>query len=190
MVKATLDDEDVVVDILSKSFDSNQSINFIVKQDSKRKERIEFLIRYSFFIGIQFGEIFLSNDRKSCCILLYSDKKKTTFHSVIWDVKLLFRSIGLRKLNLVLQREFQLKKFHPKKPFVHLWYIGVLPEYQGEKKGSFLLKNVLGFCEKLSKSVYLETSTLRNLPFYKKFGFNVVGKIDSIGYKLYIMKYK
>ena len=36
MIKATYQDKDRVVDILAESFDDNQSVNYIVKQDKKR----------------------------------------------------------------------------------------------------------------------------------------------------------
>ena len=48
MVKAIYSDKPLVVDILSKSFNDNKSINYIVKQDGKREERLRKLMEYSF----------------------------------------------------------------------------------------------------------------------------------------------
>lgn len=36
MQKAEYNDKDLIVDILTKSFDTNQSVNYIVKQDEKK----------------------------------------------------------------------------------------------------------------------------------------------------------
>ena len=44
MKKAEYSDKNLVVDILSKSFDGNQSVNYIVKQDEKRAERLKVYI--------------------------------------------------------------------------------------------------------------------------------------------------
>ena len=37
MIKANLNDRALVANLLAQSFDDNQSVNYIVKQDSKRK---------------------------------------------------------------------------------------------------------------------------------------------------------
>lgn len=36
MIKAVYTDKALIVDILTKSFDTNQSVNYIVKQDENR----------------------------------------------------------------------------------------------------------------------------------------------------------
>jgi len=185
--KATSLDKQIIIDILSQSFDQNQSVNFVVKQDRKRKNRIRLLIEYSFFIGLNFGEVFISDDETTCCILLLPEKKKTTLSSVFWEIKLLFRCIGVNNLIKVLNREKLLKQHHPDSPFIHLWYIGVLPRYQGKNKGSILIEEIITHYKLTNKAIYLETSTLRNLPFYKRLGFKVINEID-IGYRLYILK--
>lgn len=35
MIKANYNDKNLIINILTKSFDSNQSVNYIVKQDKK-----------------------------------------------------------------------------------------------------------------------------------------------------------
>ncbi len=178
-------DQDLVVDIISQSFNENKSINFVAKQDEKRKQRIELLIRYSFFQGMNFGQIFISDDNKGACIVLFSNKKKTTFRSVIWDLKLAVKCIGASRVLKVLKRESGIKAKHPKEAFIHLWYIGVYPDAQQKGIGSCLLSEVL---KKYPKEMfYLETSTVENLPFYKKYNFEVTDTID-LGYSLHILK--
>lgn len=48
MIPADYKDKELVVDILTKSFADNKSVNYIIKQDGKRIERIKNLMRYSF----------------------------------------------------------------------------------------------------------------------------------------------
>lgn len=183
---ANWDDQDVVVDIISQSFDENKSINFVAKQDKKRKERIQLLIRYSFFQGMNFGKVYLSDDNKGACIVLFPNQKKTTFGSVIWDLKLAFKCIGASRVLKVLKRESGIKAKQPTdKNFVHLWYIGVYPDSQQKGIGSSLLSNILK--KYPDEMFYLETSTAENLPFYKKYNFKVTDTID-LGYALHILK--
>lgn len=183
MRKALASDKLLVVDILSKSFDKNKSINFVIKQDSKRKKRIEILMEYSFFMGMNFGNVFISDDNNSCAILL--NNKKTSLKSFFWDIKLVLKVIGFQNIIKVLKREKKIKLKQPKESFVHLWYLGVSPKHQGKGIGTELLINIKKHYQK--SNIYLETSTLSNIPFYKKNGFIIINQID-LGYKLFILK--
>lgn len=64
MKNADYKDKSLISDILTNSFDSNQSVNYIVKQDGKRFKRIRALMDYSFEVCYLFGDVFLSDDRK------------------------------------------------------------------------------------------------------------------------------
>ncbi|MFL1894535.1 GNAT family N-acetyltransferase [Aquimarina sp. 2-A2] len=185
MREATSNDKKTVVEIISASFDTNKSINYVVKQDQKRSKRIKLLINYSFYKGMRFGKIYLSSDKKAACILLESNKKKTTLGGLLWNLNLAINCIGLRRVSPVSKREKILKQNHPNENFIHLWYLGVDPRSQHQGIGSEFLKEIL---EKHKKSpVYLETSSLTNIPFYQKFGFYITKKID-LGYDLFIMR--
>ncbi|WP_271769103.1 GNAT family N-acetyltransferase [Aquimarina algiphila] len=182
---ATNADKKRIIEIILESFKDNQSVNYIVKQDQKRVKRISKLIEYSFFQGNEFGEIFISEDRNAACIVIFPDQKKTTFYSILWDLKLMAEVIGIRKVRAALKREALLKKNYPKTPYVHLWYIGVDPPHQKKGIGSALLEEVITFCG--DKPIYLETSVVSNLAWYEKFGFECL-KILDLGYILYLLK--
>ena len=188
MKKAKYSDKQIIVNILSKSFDQNKSINSIIKQDHKRNSRIRNLIEYSFEVCFLSGEIYLSDDNKGCVFLLQSDKKKTTIKTIILDLKLALTVIGIERIFTILKREAKIKSQHPKTPFYHLWYIGVDPEYQKKGLGSELLQEVLEKCNTEKKPLYLETSTYRNISWYEKFGFSIYNQVN-FGYKLYMLKW-
>jgi len=187
MITATIEDESIVVDILTSSFETNQSVNYIIKQDIHKKKRLRVLMEYSFYLCLRFGKVFLSENKKACALILYPDKQKTTFTSIFWDVKLALVSIGRRNLIKALKRESQIKKRHPAVPFVYLWFIGVTPEEQHKGIGSQLLQDVLEYTDALKRGVYLETSTVINLPWYEKFGFQNYDELD-LGYRLFFFK--
>lgn len=103
------------------------------------------------------------------------------------DVKLLFSVIGLSRLFKILKREKTIKAKQPKSDFIHLWYIGVLNSHQNKGEGSKILKEFLELKKNENIPFYLETSTKRNLNFYKKFGFELVEEIrDELPYTLYL----
>src|SRR5438046_9330363 len=114
---------------------------------------------YSFEVCFLFGEVLLSDDRKGCALILFPDKKKTTGRTIMLDLKLVFTCLGIKNLLKTLDRESKIKKQHPPSPFVHLWFIGVDPNYQNKGIGTFLLEKVIAEADKLGRNICLETST-------------------------------
>ncbi|KAA5548110.1 GNAT family N-acetyltransferase [Adhaeribacter rhizoryzae] len=187
MIKATYNDKDLVVDILTRSFESNQSVNYIVKQDKERLKRIKYLMDYSFEVCYLFGNVFLSSDKKACALVLYPDKKKTTFKTVLLDVKLILNTVGFQNIKKTLSRESLIKGIQPKEHMYYLWFIGVDPKFQQSGIGTSLLNDLIQDSNLKKRPIYLETSTLKNLPWYQKFGFQVYHEA-YLGYKLFFLK--
>src|SRR5690606_22702815 len=139
--------KNLVIEILASSFDTNASVNYIIKQDKHREKRIRALMDYSFEVCYLFGEIFLSNDNKACALIVYPDKKKTTLKSISLDLKLIFQCVGIGNIMKTLKREKLINSLHPKAPFSYLWFIGVAPEDQNKGAGSKLLQSVLDYSD-------------------------------------------
>jgi ribosomal protein S18 acetylase RimI-like enzyme len=177
----------LVVELLTRSFKDNQSVNYIIRQDGKSEQRIRALMDYSFKVCLMFGDVWLSADRKACALVLYPHQKKITFKSVWLDLKLIVKAIGISGIGKTLNREAEIKKLQPKEPMAYLWFIGVNPLDQHQGKGGKLLWEVITNAGKQGLPVYLETSTLRNLPWYEYFGFQIYGQLD-LGYELYFLK--
>lgn len=186
MTKATYRDKKQILDLLVQSFQENLSVNYIVKQDRKRARRIRALMDYSFEMCYLFGNVFLTEHKKACALVLYPDKKKTTPKSILLDIKLISSCIGLKNIKKTLVRESKIKKIQPRKEMYYLWFIGVDPVWQHEGIGSTLLSEIIEDSRNKKRPVYLETSTLKNLPWYKKFGFHIYAKLN-LGYELFFL---
>ncbi len=187
MKNAEYKDKDLIVDILTKSFETNKSVNYIVKQDAKRTNRIKALMDYSFEVCFLFGSVYLSDDNNACALVLYPDNKSTTIKSILLDVKLILACVGLENIKRTLKREAMIKKVQPKELMYYLWFIGVDPVYQNKGIGSELLNALIADCKLKKRPIYLETSTLKNLPWYEKFGFKIYDQ-KELSYKLYFLK--
>lgn len=187
MIRAGRNDKSRIVEILSKSFDNNKSVNYIIKQDAKREQRIRTLMAYSFEICYRFGDVFVSDNKKGCALLLAPDKKKTTLNSILWDIKLAVSAIGLSNIMRAMKRETAIKKVHPDEKIYYLWFIGVEDSEQGKGIGSNLMADIIKESSLLNRTICLETSTVKNLPWYEKFGFKTYRELD-FGYTLYCMK--
>jgi ribosomal protein S18 acetylase RimI-like enzyme len=172
-----------VLEILYDSFFENGSVNFVVKQDRKKEERIRTLLDYSYFKAEKFGKIYLSEDEKAAAIIIDPKKEKFT----LWELRLIFKVIGLKGLAKVLKREKNLKKYNPSQDFVYLWYVGVKKEHQGQGFGTRLIKDVLKDME--GRAVHLQTSNPLNFPLYEKLGFRFDGDYSQPGYAVKVYTY-
>ena len=187
MIKGTNKERDRVIDILEEPFNDNQSVNYIVKQDKKRARRIRKLMAYSFDVCYLFGDVFLSEDKSGCALILLPDKKKNNLKSILLDIKLIVSCIGISNIKKAMKRESKIKKLQPRKSIYYLWFIGVYPDQQNKGIGSSLIKEVIEEAHSRQRPVYLETSTLKNIPWYEKFGFKIYNELN-LGYPLFFMK--
>ena len=187
MVKARYADKAFIVSILLASFDQNSSVNYIIKQDNKRQERIKGLMNYSFNLCFRFGSIFYSEDKKACALILFPEQKKTDLKSILLDITFILSSLDFSHLKKAFGRGAKIKKLQLKGPASYLWFIGVEPSEQGRGVGSRLLQDVLVDLEMKGHPILLETSNLQNVNWYEKMGFTVYDQMD-LGYILYFLK--
>jgi GNAT superfamily N-acetyltransferase len=79
-----------------------------------------------------------------------------------------------------MERVFaQMEMHHPSEPCWYLPLIGVDPVYQGRGYGSALLRHALEQCDRDGMPAYLESSNSRNIPLYQRYGFEIIGAIQS-----------
>jgi ribosomal protein S18 acetylase RimI-like enzyme len=187
MTKATYSDKALVVDILAKSFADNSSVNYIIKQDRKKILRLKRLMEYSFDTCFAYGEILLSGDRKGCALIIFPEKKRITLKSILSDVKLIISCIGIRNAIKAMKRESAIKKVQPKELIYYLWFIGVETTAQNKGIGTRLIQEIINHSAAMERTICLETSTIKNIPWYQQFGFTIYNELD-FGYRLYCLK--
>ena len=176
-----------MVTILTDAFADNQSVLYVVKQDRHRRARIRHLMQYAVTTCREAGEVWLSNDRQGTALVLFPDRKKTTGQAILRDLRLAVSATGLRQVYRTLRREARIHALHPNTPFCHLWFVGVHPSSQGQGVGSQLLRSLTEHYDTMQRPIYLETSTVRNLPWYQKHGFTVYHELN-FSYPLYLMR--
>lgn len=81
-----------------------------------------------------------------------------------------------------------IRKRHPIEPHYYLEFIGVDPPFQRQGIGSLMLKHIVGLTDREGMSCYLETANPNNLPFYQRFGFEMIGEERIIGVPIWFMK--
>ncbi len=73
----------------------------------------------------------------------------------------------------------QMGTYHPHEPHWYLAVLGVDVSRQGKGLGSLLMKHALARVDDERMPAYLESSNPRNIPFYERHGFEVIGRIQS-----------
>jgi ribosomal protein S18 acetylase RimI-like enzyme len=83
---------------------------------------------------------------------------------------------GARALRIA-QGMAPLATMHPDEPHWYLSILGTDPERQRSGVGSALLRPVLQRCDEQGTAAYLEASRSENVPYYERFGFEVVAPL-------------
>ena len=73
----------------------------------------------------------------------------------------------------------QMGRHHPSEPHWYLPLMGVDPSQQSKGFGSALLQHTLIQFDRDNKLAYLESSNPRNIPLYKRHGFELLGTIQT-----------
>lgn len=191
MIKADKTHKEKVIEILSECFETNKTVNWIVKQDSKRKERIRDLMDYSFETCLEAGQIYLTDDLTGVIIFSNSDDKLPILEEAYLTIQFVLKVTGIEGIGRALRREEYISQFHPKdEEFIYIWFIGLKKTEQGRGVGSAMLQEVINRSNDEKIPVYLETSNEQNLNFYKKYGFKVyhISPEDMFGFKLYFLR--
>lgn len=73
----------------------------------------------------------------------------------------------------------QMASYHPHEPHWYLPLIGVDPAHQGRGLGDALMSYALERCDRDRAPAYLESSNPRNIPLYRRHGFEPLGTIQA-----------
>jgi ribosomal protein S18 acetylase RimI-like enzyme len=191
MIKADKTHKERVLALLTECFDNNKSINYIVKQDEKRKERIRDLMDYSFEMCVDAEQIYLTEDQKGVVVCHMSEDKLPFLEEAYLTAKLILKVTGIEGVSKALRRERYVNSFHPEhEEYIYLWFIAVDKNEEGKGIGSKMLQEIINQSNKQQKAIYLETSNEGNLRFYQKHGFQIyhVSPEEMFGFKLYFMR--
>lgn len=103
---------------------------------------------------------------------------KTTLASTLRLTPVMARGIGRRTLK-ALQGLSRMEAAHAAHPdHYYLAVLGTRPDRQGEGIGGALMAPVLERCDTEGVGAYLESSKEANIPYYGRFGFEVVGEVS------------
>jgi len=168
-------DRQAILRILHNSFAENKAVNFAVRGGEKNVKGRQILLEYALAHAESFGEVLFNEAKDAAALIVESQRKRTSAKSLLWDVRLAFRSIGILRVSKIMKREAQVKKYFPNTSYLYLWFIGVDVQAQGLGKGGELLTLIKERAASQQLPIYLATSTERNFAFYESHGFTCAG---------------
>ena len=188
---ASLADKNLVAEILVSAFLSlkeRSSVNLVVKQDKKRTQRMRALMEYLFEKAISFGEIYISDNDKACILLLFPHTEKITSKTILLNIQLAFKCIGIERVFNVLKRQRITKRNYPKEKYIIPLIMGVNNNCKGNGTAARLMIEVKNYYKNNKLPVIVDAASIKNVNLYKKFGFNVFKDEKSLGFPLYFLR--
>lgn len=191
MRKATIIDKQLVSEILLSAFlplKESNSINLVVKQDEKRIERMQILMEYLFEKAFCFGEVFISKNNKACILLKYTDKEKPTLKTILLNIKLVHKCIGIGRVFEVLKRQRLVNKNYPKEKHIRPIIMGVKKECKGNGTAARLMIKVKNKFKNNQLPIIIDTASENNAQLYQKIEFKIIKKDESLGFPIYFLR--
>ena len=191
MKKASIKDKEIVVDILVSAFaplKEDNSVNLIVKQDENRISRMRILMEYLFEKAITFGEIYITENNKACILLKFSHKDRITPKTILLDIKLVFKCIGIERVFKILKRQQIAKKNYPKIKHIRPVIMGAKTETNGRGNAARLMLEVINHYNDNKLPVIIDVASEKNIKMYQKLGFKIFKKDNTLGFPIYFLK--
>ena len=192
MIKGNRKHKELVVAILVSAFkdlEEDNSINFIVGNGKRREKKMASLMGYLFEKSILFGEVYITDNKKSCLLVAHSDKEKVTIKTIYLDLQLFFKAIGFKNVFKVLKRQKLVKQFYPKNTaYIKPVIMGSLKEAYGSGSAARLVLTVMHKYKENKKPVIVDTTAIYNIKLYQKFGFKIINKEKALGFPMTLLR--
>jgi len=127
-------------------------------------------------IQLPHGMVFTTPGFEAASIWAPPGEWKIPFRQIVRHSPAFLKLYGLRFFPN-LQVLTDMEKLHPTEPHYYLEIIGTDPAHQGKGFGSKLMTPMLERADTEGVGAYLESSKESNVPFYRRFGFEVTQEL-------------
>jgi ribosomal protein S18 acetylase RimI-like enzyme len=173
-------DLSATVTTLARAFDDDPVMTWIFPDERMRHRRLPAFFASSLRSTLRHGgtEVSVLDDRVlGAAIWLPPD----TWRPPLWRQVIALPGVALRlgsRLGVASATYGAMLRVHPSRSHWYLSGIGTDPPAQGSGVGSELLRSRLARCDADRIPAYLESSKERNVPFYERHGFRVIGELS------------
>ena len=169
-------DADLAGDIIARSF-ADDPVNLWVF-NAEPLMRIYFSrVARDLYLKKGFGHVSIDAAGATLWLPPGTTKSVSAAHRFSVAMSMLRRG-GISSLKNGLAVDACLAKHAPKEPYYYLFAIGTVPEMQGKGIGGRLMQAGLERADAARMPAYLESSKYENVPFYRRYGFELMEKIE------------
>jgi ribosomal protein S18 acetylase RimI-like enzyme len=175
--RATAADVDGMAKQLAKTFWDDPVTSHIFQRESSRPKGL-----YAYFATqmradyLPFGGCYTTDGHLGSAIWAPAGKPLLTGAKAVLSMLPVLPYVW-RRLPTTLRLLNLVESMHPHEPHWYLASLGTAVEMQGRGVGGALMQPVLTHCDAEGLPCYLESSKERNVPFYRRHGFEVVREV-------------
>ena len=177
---ATAADRAVLADSLASAFSTDPLFGWIAGGASG--EALEPKMRGVFdaFLKLDLAKpehlVFTSDDGIGVAVWKAPNRWKMPNGDMVRALPAMLRAFGTKTPRMVGAIS-AIEKVHPKEEHYYLEALGTRQDMQSKGVGSAVIGHVLERCDAEGLPAYLESSNVRNVPFYARHGFETTGEI-------------
>ena len=165
-----------LVRVLAAAFHDDPAFVHLIPGDARRRGRLPRFWRAELRRYLPFDEIHTTESREGVAVWAPPGRWRRSPLEIARGVPANLRVYGAR-LPLAARSSFLLESKHPRAPHWHLWALATDPARRGRGVATAVLQPVLRRCDDARVAAYLETAREGNVPFYRRFGFEVVDRV-------------
>ncbi len=179
--RATDDDVAAMAAQLARTFFDDPVISHIFRNEKRREAALRVYFRTQMRADyLPFGGCYTTEGYAGSAIWAPAGKPLHTGLGAILTMLPVLPFVA-SNLGTTLRLLALIESKHPHEPHWYLATLGTAVDRQGTGVGSALLAPVLEHCDAEGVPCYLESSKERNLPFYRRHGFEVVEEVPLPG---------
>ncbi len=179
--RATEDDVDAMAAQLARTFFDDPVTSHIFSNPARREAGLRAYFRTQMRADyLPFGGCYTTDGSVGSAIWAPAGKPLLTGLRGILTMLPVLPYVAT-KLATTLRLLTLVESMHPHEPHWYLATLGVAVGRQGQGVGSALMRPVLAHCDAEGMPCYLESSKARNVPFYRRHGFEVVAEVPLPG---------
>ena len=161
---------------LARAFEDDPVMTWLLpgtRQQSRLPTLFELELKY---LHLPYNEVYTTAELSGGALWAPPGKWQTSPLSLLRAMPRLAFTLGTR-IPTTIRTIAKVEKRHPHEPHWYLASLGTAVERQGTGIGSALMRPVLEHCDADGLPCYLESSKERNVPFYRRHGFEVVREV-------------
>lgn len=178
------EDKRQAVDVLTAAFYNYPVMQYILNQErpdyaNKLRLMIDFFAEVRVVKGLR-PFVMDMGDGPVAAALVNPPVSAMTSPELKQAFKDLIKAIGSANVGKLNAYEEKCEEMEPEVPHYYLGMIGVLPEHHRKGYARLLLEHIHKIVDKDSgaKGIALNTENPNNVPFYRRFGYEVIGEAD------------